>query len=470
MLNAYKKTMKEVPNAISGRDNPDVVVNGMDGLPKGVLEERSQKLQADREEREEKLAKLKEDQAARKREQEAKSKGSQAAAKKTTGVEASKELEKNDSSTGEASEPATTAPEPSSMPAKALAPLAPEKGKVLNVDFNSKSQPDPDLPPPPPPPEEESTELTSAMELLVGQPELKLSSDVEVPGIPGKLVTKSLAGLHTVALQALAIAGLLDDSNQVDSCSAIFNDVLNACKISVQQQSQTPTAQNLSANEQRLQDPNQQTVLTQQTPQQSALQSAIQSSLQLPQMIGQQPIIVTLAPVQSLNVQSQQLQGQASTAQMLLQQVQQQSLPTLQPLQIIVQGQQPMMQQQQMVIMQQPMQMHQMSTQQQQPALPAQIQRPGFLFDASNNIRIGSGCSPMPGMHAMMGARPQMALGMAVGPVGMPRPQQQSMPGFCGAPCSAGCGGCCGLQALQAQMQNFPRAVAEPADKRQRIS
>eukprot|EP00408_Alexandrium_pacificum_P049264 CAMPEP_0171247838 /NCGR_PEP_ID=MMETSP0790-20130122/48704_1 /TAXON_ID=2925 /ORGANISM="Alexandrium catenella, Strain OF101" /LENGTH=103 /DNA_ID=CAMNT_0011715265 /DNA_START=47 /DNA_END=354 /DNA_ORIENTATION=- len=41
MLNAYKKTMKEVPNCIPGRENPDIVVHGMEGLPKGILEEKT---------------------------------------------------------------------------------------------------------------------------------------------------------------------------------------------------------------------------------------------------------------------------------------------------------------------------------------------------------------------------------------------------------------------------------------------
>lgn len=43
MLNAYKKTLKEVPGAIRGRENPDVVVHGMEGVPKGIIEERTRK-------------------------------------------------------------------------------------------------------------------------------------------------------------------------------------------------------------------------------------------------------------------------------------------------------------------------------------------------------------------------------------------------------------------------------------------
>merc|ERR1711920_324005 len=48
MLNAYKKTMKEVPNCIPGRENPDIVVHGMEGLPKGILEEKTAKAMAER--------------------------------------------------------------------------------------------------------------------------------------------------------------------------------------------------------------------------------------------------------------------------------------------------------------------------------------------------------------------------------------------------------------------------------------
>jgi len=51
MLNAYKKTMKEVPNSIPGRENPDIVVHGMEGLPKGVIEEKTKKAFAEKAER-----------------------------------------------------------------------------------------------------------------------------------------------------------------------------------------------------------------------------------------------------------------------------------------------------------------------------------------------------------------------------------------------------------------------------------
>eukprot|EP00928_Gymnodinium_smaydae_P005183 TRINITY_DN11784_c0_g4_i1.p1 TRINITY_DN11784_c0_g4~~TRINITY_DN11784_c0_g4_i1.p1 ORF type:complete len:549 (+),score=84.93 TRINITY_DN11784_c0_g4_i1:55-1647(+) len=51
MLNAYKKTMKEVPGAIQGRENPDIVVHGMEGLPKSIVEERTQKALAEQADR-----------------------------------------------------------------------------------------------------------------------------------------------------------------------------------------------------------------------------------------------------------------------------------------------------------------------------------------------------------------------------------------------------------------------------------
>ncbi|CAK0859533.1 unnamed protein product, partial [Prorocentrum cordatum] len=51
MLNAYKRTMKEVPNATTGRENPDIVVHGMEGIPKRVLEERTRGAMAERAEK-----------------------------------------------------------------------------------------------------------------------------------------------------------------------------------------------------------------------------------------------------------------------------------------------------------------------------------------------------------------------------------------------------------------------------------
>mmetsp|Transcript_1780 Transcript_1780/g.4510 ORF Transcript_1780/g.4510 Transcript_1780/m.4510 type:complete len:333 (-) Transcript_1780:12-1010(-) len=47
MLNAYKKPMKEVPGAIAGRDNPDIVVHGMEGVPKTIIQERTRKAVAE---------------------------------------------------------------------------------------------------------------------------------------------------------------------------------------------------------------------------------------------------------------------------------------------------------------------------------------------------------------------------------------------------------------------------------------
>ncbi|CAJ1345507.1 unnamed protein product [Effrenium voratum] len=53
MLNAYKKSLKEVPRAMAGRENPDVFVHGMEGIPQDVLEERMQKVMAEQSERQE---------------------------------------------------------------------------------------------------------------------------------------------------------------------------------------------------------------------------------------------------------------------------------------------------------------------------------------------------------------------------------------------------------------------------------
>merc|ERR1719169_313120 len=52
MLNAYKKGLKEVTGAIPGRENPDIVVHGMEGIPKSIIEEKTKKAQAERAEKE----------------------------------------------------------------------------------------------------------------------------------------------------------------------------------------------------------------------------------------------------------------------------------------------------------------------------------------------------------------------------------------------------------------------------------
>eukprot|EP00427_Karlodinium_veneficum_P059748 CAMPEP_0169385108 /NCGR_PEP_ID=MMETSP1017-20121227/43879_1 /TAXON_ID=342587 /ORGANISM="Karlodinium micrum, Strain CCMP2283" /LENGTH=240 /DNA_ID=CAMNT_0009485899 /DNA_START=18 /DNA_END=737 /DNA_ORIENTATION=- len=52
MLNAYKKPMKEVPGAIPGRENPDIVVHGMEGIPKSIIEEKTKKILEERAEKE----------------------------------------------------------------------------------------------------------------------------------------------------------------------------------------------------------------------------------------------------------------------------------------------------------------------------------------------------------------------------------------------------------------------------------
>lgn len=44
MLHVHKDTINKVPNAMEGRDSPDVVIHGMDGVPDEIVEAKQQKL------------------------------------------------------------------------------------------------------------------------------------------------------------------------------------------------------------------------------------------------------------------------------------------------------------------------------------------------------------------------------------------------------------------------------------------
>ncbi|KAL5370264.1 zinc finger protein [Cryptosporidium parvum] len=43
MLQVHKETLSRIPNAIPGRDIPDIVINGMKGVPSELIEERIKK-------------------------------------------------------------------------------------------------------------------------------------------------------------------------------------------------------------------------------------------------------------------------------------------------------------------------------------------------------------------------------------------------------------------------------------------
>lgn len=169
MLNSYKKSLKEVPHAMSGRENPDVVVHGMDGLPQDILEERIQKSKADADEKRE--------------EEKERSKG---APKVDPSSPASKTL------------PPTAMPtSPDPMPSGQQAAASPETGNRADLSLE---------PPTPSQKLEENvdaavTSLPPALKLLV--PEL-LEETPQCEGLPD-----ALASLHSIAVQALASFGLL---------------------------------------------------------------------------------------------------------------------------------------------------------------------------------------------------------------------------------------------------------------------
>jgi len=187
MLNAYKRTMKEVPNATAGRENPDIVVHGMEGIPKRVLEEKTRGAMAERAEKD------------RIREEETKERNKSRNAEEASSKPAAQRKP-----------PAPEAPEP---PAQGSAPPLPPSA--------------PPAPAPAPPdaaPSEAQRSQAAApvprgvpaglsprvAELLVPKPRSRAGSQsVAVPGLPGHAVPPALSGLHPVALQVLAVAGAL---------------------------------------------------------------------------------------------------------------------------------------------------------------------------------------------------------------------------------------------------------------------
>merc|ERR1711920_83696 len=192
MLNAYKKTMKEVPNCIPGRENPDIVVHGMEGLPKGILEEKTQKAMAEKAERD------------------------QVRAEETR--ERLKALGKDDKEAG-----GEVPPPPRDEPASKVKVPVPAPAVVMpqipaQPTASSRAQPY-QLPPPGmqarpaagTDPEPMPQLSPSVMALLSGGAPAGPSSEqvTTVPGLRNHLVPGALAGLHPVALHVLAGAGVL---------------------------------------------------------------------------------------------------------------------------------------------------------------------------------------------------------------------------------------------------------------------
>lgn len=203
MLNAYKKTMKEVPNAIPGRENPDIVVHGMEGLPKGIVEAKMQTALAEYNARE----KVREEEN---RERQAK----RAAEAKEAGI---------------AEEP-EDAPEPPPPPPGAgrrqpSPPPAPRERMMERFPEPPPRAPQPQVPVSVPRPQPQAPAASFGQAAMAGvspavakllqgtgqrPPESgDTGAPVLVPGVPGHMVPKALSGLHPIALQALGAAGML---------------------------------------------------------------------------------------------------------------------------------------------------------------------------------------------------------------------------------------------------------------------
>mmetsp|Transcript_8886 Transcript_8886/g.23027 ORF Transcript_8886/g.23027 Transcript_8886/m.23027 type:complete len:335 (+) Transcript_8886:109-1113(+) len=213
MLNAYKRTMKEVPNAVPGRENPDIVVHGMEGLPKSILEERTRKAMSEQAERQREKA---ERAAAR------------AAERPADPPPPSKDFEE----VPVAPPPPDPAPPPAPAPPEPAAPPpAPQAPQSVAPSALSS------LPPPPrhaaaprvaaasggscassggtaapaarAAPGALPNLSPSVAKLLHGNGSDGAAHMTSVPGRPDIPVPKALSGLHPVALQMLAAANAL---------------------------------------------------------------------------------------------------------------------------------------------------------------------------------------------------------------------------------------------------------------------
>lgn len=214
MLNAYKKTMKEVPNCIPGRENPDIVVHGMEGLPKGILEEKTQKALAEKSETD----KLKEEE----RKERLKALAAERVARGLP--EEEEEPPPPPKETKKIRALQVTPPPPVPTPPPTLVHAAPV---VLQYAAPSQQRPAAMSAP-----EAMPSLSPNVMALLSGgaaaaaRAQANADEVTTVPGLRGHLVPSALAGLHPVALHVLAAAGVLlqarggADGGAVSSASA----------------------------------------------------------------------------------------------------------------------------------------------------------------------------------------------------------------------------------------------------------
>lgn len=196
LLNAYKRTMKEVPGAIPGRENPDIVVHGMEGLPKAILEEKTQAAMAERAVRDKDKAGRQAAKAEQRTAEQPPGGGPEAPPQPRTllNLVPPSAPQRQDNRQMYAMPPFPEAVRPD--PSAGMAASSPSQA--------SSSAPDPSAPMP---------KLSPAVAKLLsgGSKGAKADSgeQVTVPGRPDLPVPAALSRLHPVALKVLAAAGAL---------------------------------------------------------------------------------------------------------------------------------------------------------------------------------------------------------------------------------------------------------------------
>jgi len=221
MLNAYKKTMKEVPNSIPGRENPDIVVHGMEGLPKGVIEEKTKKAFAEKVERD----RAKEEETRERQKAQTVSKTGESRSEKKQTAQKSQRAE-------EASQPAAATQERQLAAfASNVSPVTPMTAPNIDGATSTTVATDHSATAHLPPAQRAScdpqgevpstaggSQLSSAgmlgvsprvAQLLSGEGAAGGGSEAALQSLVGYVVPVSLARLHPVALQVLATAGVL---------------------------------------------------------------------------------------------------------------------------------------------------------------------------------------------------------------------------------------------------------------------
>lgn len=213
MLNAYKKTLKEVPGAVPGRENPDIVVHGMEGIPKVVLDTRMQKAMAAHQEKqagERAIRDAREAEQAEEAEREAERQKRDRSREKPPGP--AKFDIKPSRPTAAVPPPEVLSPKPCEAPTMHLpkpVDIPPWQASI------PREAPAPVMPPMAPAPQLAPVTMTGlsapVKKLLAGEEDEVPSGSglVSVEGLDTHLAPAALAGLHICALKVLACAGVL---------------------------------------------------------------------------------------------------------------------------------------------------------------------------------------------------------------------------------------------------------------------